>query len=71
MNTPKKRMELNVSDVVQESDSCTVHGVMTEVSPVKSSSSNPNLKYSAGKSSDGSKTVHVINGAYVMHNTQK
>lgn len=61
MSSPKKmRVDLNVSDVDDEYESATVHGIMTEVSPVKSSSSNPKVKYFTGKMSDGSKTVRVI-----------
>ena len=49
-----------MSDVDEEYDSATVHGIMTEVSPVKSSSNNPKVKYFTGKMSDGTKTVRVI-----------
>ena len=38
----------------------TVHGVMTELSPVKVSRKNEKIKYFSGKLSDGKKAVRVI-----------
>lgn len=51
---------MNVSDIDEECESAIVHGVMTELSPVKSSSGNPKVKYFTGKMSDGNKTVRVV-----------
>ena len=56
----KKPVELNVSDVDEEYDSATVHGVTAKVSLVKSSSNNPKIKYFTWKMSDCTKTVRVI-----------
>ena len=48
-----------VSDV-EESGSATVHGVVSEVSPVKVSRKNSSVRYFDGKLTDGKKTVRMI-----------
>ena len=50
MSTPKKaKVDLDVGDIAGEHEKVTVHGVVTELSPIKSSASNPKVKYFTGK----------------------
>ena len=49
----------DVSDLVEVSNA-TVHGVVMEVSPVRPSRKNPEVKYFSGKLSDGQKVVRII-----------
>ena len=51
--------EWEVSEIA-ESKSTNVHGVVTEVSPVKKSKCNPSVKYFDGKISDGKESVHIV-----------
>ena len=38
----------------------TIHGVLTEVSPVKQSRKNPNTQYFMGQISNGKKTLQMV-----------
>ena len=55
----QKGEEFGVS-TLQEGYNVTVHGVMVEVSPIKPSKKNPDVKYFSGKISDGNKVVRMI-----------
>ena len=51
--------EWDVSEV-EESHCATVHGVVTNVSPVKASHQNPDVKYFDGRLTDWKKSVRVV-----------
>ena len=59
MATKRKVEEFDVCDI-KESGSAIVHGVVTELSPIKKSKKDENLKYFSGQLSDGKKCVRVI-----------
>lgn len=72
--TPEARglkRKLGVCDVsdIKESPNATVDGVLTEVSPVKSSKKNPHVLYFNGVISDGKKTARIVSFDPAMHNT--
>ena len=54
-----EKKDFDVSDLVEVSNA-TVHGVAMEVSPVRPSRKNPEVKYFSGKLSDGQKVVRMI-----------
>ena len=54
-----EKKDFDVSDLVEVSNA-TVHGVVMEVSPVRPSRKNPEVKYFSGKLSDGQKVVRMI-----------
>lgn len=56
----RKIEELDVSEIDCSSEAATVHGIVTELSPVKISKKNTRVKYFTGKLSDGKKTIRVI-----------
>ena len=59
---PKKAKavdEVDVSEMVSTKDCITVHGVVTELSPIKTSTGK-NVKYFTGKLSDGNKTLRMV-----------
>jgi len=45
---------------MEEEDNATVHGMVLEVSPVKQSRNNPEVKYFSAKISDGKKVARMI-----------
>ena len=45
---------------MEEHSNATVHGMVVEVSPIKTSRKNPDVKYFSGKSTDGKKAATVI-----------
>ena len=55
----KRGREFVVSEMEAQS-SATVHGMKVELSPMKTSSNNPDLKYFSGKITDGKKTARVV-----------
>lgn len=59
MSQPPAVKVFEVSEMVQGTNA-TVHGVVTELSPIKVSRNNPNTKYFSGKLSDGKKLARVI-----------
>lgn len=52
--------EFDVSDIDSAFERATVHGVITELSPVKPSRKNDQIKYFHAKITDGKKTMRVI-----------
>ena len=59
---------IDVSDVVTNVDNAKVHGVVTELSPVKLS--RKNQKYFSGKITDGKKSLYFepsLHGAMENH----
>ena len=57
--------DVDVSDVVSVLDNAKVHGIVTELSPVKLS--RKNQKYFSGKMSDGKKTMRVLSFEPTLH----
>ena len=55
----KRKSEWDVSEA-EESVGAAVHGVVTQLSPVKVSKRNPTVRYFDGKMSDGRKSVRVV-----------
>ena len=45
---------------MEEHSNATVHGMVVEVSPIKASRKNPDVKYFSGKITDGKKAARVI-----------
>ncbi len=66
----KKRSleEVDVSEIDCGHQEVTVHGVITELSPVKVSRKNEQVKYFGGKLSDGKKTMRVVSFAPALRN---
>ena len=59
--TRKRKLEyLDVSDIGGPTEAATVSGIITELSPVKVSRKNSQVKYFSGKVTDGKKTVRVV-----------
>ena len=56
----RKLEEMDVSEIECGYEGATVHGVVTEPSPVKVSRKNEQVRYFSGKVSDGKKTVRVV-----------
>ena len=57
----KRKLEyLDVSDIGGPTEAATVSGIVTELSPVKVSRKNSQVKYFSGKVTDGKKTVRVV-----------
>ena len=52
--------DVEVSEVESASARATVHGIITELSPVKSSRKNESIKYFNAKISDGKKSMRVV-----------
>ena len=61
----KRKIEIDVSDVVTTVDNAKVHGVITELSPVKLS--RKNQKYFSGKITDGKKLIRVLSFEPSLH----
>ena len=59
MAEKKRKLEWDVSEA-EESVGAAVHGVVTQLSPVKVSKRNPTVRYFDGKMSDGRKSVRVV-----------
>lgn len=60
----KRKLEENdVSEIEKCSDGMIVHGVVTELSPVKVSRNSEKVKYFQGRVTDGKKTVRVVDPA--------
>ena len=58
---------INISDLVP-STSTNVEGVFVgDLSPIKTSRKNPNVKYFEGQLSDGSKTVRFVSFKPKLH----
>ncbi len=55
----RTEQDWDVSEV-EECPSATVHGVVTQVSPVKTSRRNPSVRYFDGRITDGKKSVRVV-----------
>lgn len=55
----RKLEEWDVSEV-EESTGAAVHGVVTQLSPLKVSRHNPTVHYFDGRMSDGRKSVRVV-----------
>ena len=51
--------DYEVSNMIEE-DSATVHGVVVDLSPIKSSRNNPAVKYFNARISDGKKSARVV-----------
>jgi len=62
----QKRKHFEVSEM-EEEDNATIHGVVVEVSPVRPSRNNPNVKLFSGKVSDGVKVARVISFEPKLH----
>ena len=62
----QKRKHFEVSEM-EEEENVTIHGVVVEVSPVRPSRNNPNLKLFSGKLSDGVKVARVISFDPKLH----
>ena len=60
-----EEVNIDVSDVVTTLDKAKVHGVVTELSPVKLS--RKNQKYFSGKMTDGKKTIRVLSFELSLH----
>ena len=60
-----EEVNIDVSDVVTTLDNAKVHGVVTELSPVKLS--RKNQKYFSGKRTDGKKTIRVLSFEPSLH----
>ena len=56
----RKLEEVDISEIEKCSDGMTVHGVVTELSPVKVSRNSEKVKYFHGRVTDGKKTVRVV-----------
>lgn len=57
----KRKLEsFDVSEVVHAADATTVPGVITELSPVKVSKKNSQVKYFSGTVSDGKKSCQLV-----------
>ncbi len=52
--------ELEPSEIDCAEKNVTVHGVVTELSPVKASKRNPSTKYLTGKITDGKTTMRFV-----------
>ena len=52
--------KVSPSERSKTSDGCTVHGVLTELSPVKVSKKNSQVQYFTGKITDGKKTMRMV-----------
>ena len=52
--------DLDVSQVESPSTDINIHGVVTQLSPVKVSKKNENVRYFDGKVSDGKKSMRVV-----------
>ena len=59
MAAGKKPVEFNVSELDSPVEKATVHGVVTELSPVKVSKKNQ-IKYFSGSFSDGKKCIDGV-----------
>jgi hypothetical protein len=59
MAVAKHTREYDVAEIVEE-DKATVHGVIIDLLPIKSSKNNPTLKYFNAKISDGRKCARMI-----------
>lgn len=59
----KPEDDFEVSDIESPYNKVTVHGMITGLSPVKSSKKNAERKYFSAKLSDGKKTMRVISFA--------
>lgn len=55
----RKQDDWDVSDI-EESQTATVHGVVTHLSPLKTSRKNAGVRYFDGKISDGKRSVRMI-----------
>ncbi len=58
----KRKRSENEWDVseIEECQSATVHSVVTQLSPVKTSRKNSSVRYFDGRMSDGKKSVRVV-----------
>ena len=52
----RKGEELDISEITESCSSATVHGMVSDVSPVKSSRKNADIKYFDCRLSDGKKS---------------
>ena len=52
--------EVETSELDSPKEQVTIHGVITEVSPVRKSRNNPNRKYLCGKITDGKKVLKLV-----------
>lgn len=52
--------DYDVSEIECPLDKATVHGIVTDLSPIKSSRKNEQIKYFNAKLTDGKKTVRVV-----------
>ena len=56
----RESIDVEVSEVESASARATVHGIITELSPVKSGRKNESIKYFNVKISDGKKSMRVV-----------
>ena len=71
--SPRKRsrddnLDYDVSQIDATYDNITVHGVVTELSPIKVSKRNEAVKYFSAKLSDGVKCMRVVSFTPNIHN---
>lgn len=52
--------EIEVSEATEEEDNVTIHGIVTELSPIKTSKRNSHVKYFTGQLSDGKKCMRLV-----------
>lgn len=66
----KRRLELDfdVSEVKYPTSDVNVHGIVTELSPVKKSRQNEKVQYFDGKLSDGKKTLRIVSFEPALRN---
>ena len=66
MAKKRKLEEFVPSDIHERKDGVSIHGVMTELSPIKVSQKNTNVKYFTGKITDGKKTLRMVSSDSVL-----
>lgn len=59
--------EYEVSEAVNKSDAAVIHGVVTELSPIKTSKKNTKVKYFTGMMSDSRKAVRMVSFDPSLH----
>ena len=52
--------EIEVSEVNDVEENVTIHGVVTEILPIKTSKKNSTVKYFTGMLSDGRKSLRMV-----------